>query len=51
MNDYTKLLVLLEVARETLGRIRAANTDEYGLLASADQHVVAALADIESDLK
>ena len=51
MNDYELADALLELAQKVVEHLRAANDDEYGLLESAHNNIVAARADLDADLK
>lgn len=52
MNDYERADALLAEAQEVVAGLRAANDDrQYGLLESAYNHIIAARADLDADLK
>lgn len=42
---------LLREAQEIVQKLKGQNTDDYGLLQSAHEHIIAARSDLEDDLK
>ena len=52
MSGYYHAVALLEVALAIVQELRQANDDSrYGLLKSAHDHIMAALGDLDADMK
>jgi len=51
VNQWEEADALLAKVQEIVEMLKANNSDEYGLLASAHEHIMAARFDLYADLK